>query len=150
MIINQIIEGITVAIAEEFGDDFNIYVEQIEQELEEPCFFVHLVTGNHELFLGKRYQGVHHFDIQYFPSSDSIQRECNDVAERLSGCLEYIILYDDATKQNEAKPIRGGQMSYNLIDGVLHFNIYYNGFILKKEEQTEMESLLQSTTARDD
>ena len=87
--INQIIDAISVAIAEEFGDNYNIYDERINQELEEPCFFISLVDGNRTLFLNRRYLGQHHFCVQYFPGSSTIQRECNDVAERLYGCLVF-------------------------------------------------------------
>ena len=38
--INEIIDGISVAINTEFGDDYEIYTESIEQGLEEPCFSI--------------------------------------------------------------------------------------------------------------
>ena len=147
--INQIIEGITVAIGEEFGDGYNIYVEQIEQDLSEPCFFVACLNPTHELFLGRRYFRQNHFDIQYFPGSDSVQRECNDVAMRLYECLEYITLYDAGTQTNESKPIRGGEMHYEMVDGVMHFFIDYNCFVTKRESDTLMEILEQTTITKD-
>lgn len=36
--INKVIDGISKAINEEFGDEYNIYTEEIEQGLKEPCF----------------------------------------------------------------------------------------------------------------
>lgn len=148
--INQIIDAISVAIAEEFGDDYNIYDERINQELEEPCFFISLVNDNRELFLDKRYYSQNHFVVQYFPGSDLIQRECNDVAERLHGCLEYITLYDADAEQDETKPIRGGQMQSEMKDDVLHFFVDYNGFLMKQTTETNMENLLQQVNVADE
>lgn len=147
--INQIIDAISVAIAEEFGDDYNIYDERINQELEEPCFFIHLLNGDHELFLNQRYYRQNHFDVQYFPGSSAIQRECNDVGERLSGCLEYITLYDANAEQDEVKPIRGGSMHYEIKDDVLHFFVDYNGFLKKQITETEMKTLSQQVDVKE-
>lgn len=38
--INAIIEAISVALNGEFGDSYEIHMEEIEQGLEEPCFFI--------------------------------------------------------------------------------------------------------------
>lgn len=148
--INQIIDAISVAIAEEFGDDYNIYDERINQELEEPCFFISLVDGNRNLFLNNRYLGQLHFCVQYFPGSGNIQRECNDVSELLHDCLEYITLYDADAQEYEAKPIRGGQMHSEMKDDVLHFFIEYNGFLMKQTTETNMENLSQQVDVTDE
>lgn len=150
MMINQIIEAISVAIAEEFGQEYNIYVEQIDQSLEEPCFFIHLVDADHTLYLGNRYHKTNNFDIQYFPNPNNIQFECNDVSERLYNCLEYITLYDADVQENESMPIRSGLMHHEVIDGVLHFMTSYNGFTLKSVEQTEMKALSESVNVDND
>lgn len=36
--INKIIDGISISLNAEFGDDYKIYTESIEQGLKEPCF----------------------------------------------------------------------------------------------------------------
>ena len=38
--INKIIDGICAVINLEFGDEYEIYTESIEQGLEEPCFLL--------------------------------------------------------------------------------------------------------------
>lgn len=37
--VNRIIDGISIRINEVFGDDYEIYSEDIEQGFKEPCFF---------------------------------------------------------------------------------------------------------------
>ena len=49
--INAIIEAISVALNGEFGDSYEIHMEEIEQGLEEPCFFIFLVGGGKREFL---------------------------------------------------------------------------------------------------
>ncbi len=145
---NQIIEAITTAIGNEFGDGYNIYIEQIEQELDEPCFFVHQINGKHDLFLWNRYHDTHHFDVQYFPGTESIQTECNGVSDRLEQALEYIFMYD-SEQQLEEKPIRGTNMHSDIQDGVLHFFIDYNGFVIKQVELGNMENVSQNISVRE-
>ena len=53
--INAIIEAISVALNGEFGDSYEIHMEEIEQGLEEPCFFIFCLNPTNDLFLGKRY-----------------------------------------------------------------------------------------------
>lgn len=36
---NDIIVGISTALYKEFGDEYEIYQEEIRQGLKEPCFF---------------------------------------------------------------------------------------------------------------
>ena len=38
--VNRIIDGISIRINEVFGDDYEIYSEDIEQGFKEPCFFI--------------------------------------------------------------------------------------------------------------
>ena len=50
--INAIIEAISVALNGEFGDSYEIHMEEIEQGLEEPCFFIFCLNPTNDLFLG--------------------------------------------------------------------------------------------------
>lgn len=38
--INSIIEAISVSLNGEFGDDYEIHMEEIKQGLKEPCFLL--------------------------------------------------------------------------------------------------------------
>lgn len=142
--INEIIEAISVSLNEEFGDDYETHMEEIRQGLKEPCFFITCINPTNELLIGKRYSRTNQFCIQYFPKTDKIQRECNDVAERMWQGLEYITIY------GEDKPIRGTKMNYKVVDGVLNFFVNYNCIAYKVEQQTPMENLESSTSVKGD
>lgn len=122
---NSIIEAISTALDAEFGEKYEIHMEEIKQGLKEPCFFIVSLNPTTELFLGKRYFKTNNFCIQYFPESAKKQRECNDVAERMNWCLEYITVDGDKC--------RGTKMHNEVIDGVLNFFVSYNFFVYKQE-----------------
>lgn len=133
--INSIIEAISITLDAEFG--YETHMEEIKQDLVEPCFYISCLNPTVELFLGKRYFRQNQFVIQYFPESDNEQRECNSVAERLMWLLEYITLDGDLT--------HGTAMKYEVIDGILNFFVNYDCFVYRVEENTPME-VMESTT----
>ena len=142
--INAIIEGISAVLNGEFGDGYEIYIEDISQGLEEPCFFIQAIYPTRKLFFGKRYLSTNQFCIQYYPATEEEHRECNDVAERMYRCLEYIAISDDD------RPSMGTKMKYEVTDdGVLHFFVNYDCFIRKTEQQEPMETLKASTGVKE-
>lgn len=141
--IKKIIDGICGALFQEFSSEYEIYTEEIKQGLKEPCFSVVLLAPTTSKFLGKRYYKTHPFCIHYFPKSQTAAKaECFDVIERLTDCLEYIIVDGDLT--------RGTGMNSEIIDGVLSFFVNYDMFVIKdQEEQTSMENIKQTTGVKE-
>lgn len=133
--INSIIAAISVALNAEFG--YENHMEEIKQDLVEPCFFIQCVNPTTELFLGKRYFRQNLFCIQYFPEGEDKQRECNEVAEKMIWCLEYITV--------DGQKMRGTKMKYNVAGGVLNFFANYDCFVYRIEADEAMETL-ESTT----
>lgn len=143
--LNKIIDGICEALNTEFGDSYEIYTEEVHQNLTEPCFSVVLVKPSTKQFLGKRYFRKNLFCIHYFPQDkDSPNAECFDVYERLADCLEYIEVDGDAVRGTK---IEGGDNP--VTDGVLTFMVSYDMFVMKDAEgEPEMETLEQSTEVK--
>lgn len=138
--INKIIDGISEAINKEFGDGYDIYTESIEQGLEEPCFSILCLNPTNEQFFGKRYFRQNQFVIQYFPSTDEKNTECNAVRERLFDCLDIIIVNGDQT--------RGTKMKGEIVDGVLNFMLNFDMFVYKVQELDKMDSHSVSTDVK--
>lgn len=140
--IEKIIDGISEALNTEFGDEYDIYTEDIEQGLNEPCFSIVLLKPSVNQFLGKRYYRTHLFCVHYFPKSTNESKlECFKIEERLMNCLEYITVDGDS--------IRGKNMFGEISDGVLAFMIEYNMFVNKEQVvEPAMETLRQSTHVR--
>lgn len=136
--INSIIEAISIALDAEFG--YENHMEEIKQDLKEPCFFISCINTTTRLFFWKRYFRENQFCIQYFPETDNKQRECNEVAEKLTWLLEYINVFDTL--------IHGTKMRYEVIDSVLNFFVNYDCFVYKAEDETLMETMKSNTCVK--
>lgn len=125
--INSIIEEISRVIREEFGSRYTNYMEEVKQDLKEPCFFILCLKPADKLFLKNRYYRTNQFCIQYFPEDRyNKRRECNDTAERLLRCLKWLKIL--------GKQVMGRNMEYEIVDGVLHFFVDYDMYVEQREE----------------
>lgn len=125
--INKIIDGISIALNAEFGNDYEIYTDNIEQGLKEPCFSIVCLNPRMNQFLGKRYFRQNQFCIHYFPKSKE-SNEALAVIERLFGCLEIITVDGDQC--------RGTGMNVEITGGDVSFIVNYDLFVYKKKEDT--------------
>lgn len=112
----QVITGISEALTDTFGDGYTIYVEDVDPKVK-PCFYISTLSNSIKQVVGNRYQMNHQFDIQYF-SLQNTNVDRLQVAEKLYETLEFI--------QYDTNMMHGTSMSYQIVDGVLHFNISYN------------------------
>ena len=83
MTIQSLIDAIAEALFQEFGSDYEIYTEKVEQDLSEPCFLIRCINPTRNVFLGKCDKRTNQFSIQYIPSTPEINAECISVMERL-------------------------------------------------------------------
>lgn len=136
--LNKIITGISQKLDEEFNteenQEYTIYTEDVEQGLDEPCFFIFSLKPSSKQLVGNRYERKYPFDIHYFPKDeDNINNEINEVTERLFTALEYITI--DGL-------VRGTNMNAEIVDNVLHFFINFNMIVRKEiEKDPYMEEL---------
>ena len=139
--INEIIEAISTALNEEFGDCYEIHMEEIRQDLKEPCFFIQCLNPTVQLFRGKKYFRQNPFCIQYFPETrNDYNRECLEVAERMFFCLEYI---------NAKGWMRGTRMRSRITDGVLSYFVNYDCYVYKTENIPVMEDFVSHTLVKE-
>lgn len=131
--INRIIDGISISLNAEFGDNYKIYTESIEQGLKEPCFSIICVNPTNELFRDKKYFRKNLFCIQYFPKGEDKRSECMDVLERMFDCLEVIKIGEDLQM--------GTSMHGEVVDEVLNFFVNYDMFVYKVESTDAMETM---------
>ena len=140
MTITELIDAIAEALFQEFGSDYEIHTEKVEQGLEEPCFILRCLNPTKNVDLGLRYKRTNQFSVQYIPSTAEVFTECAAVLERLFECLENVILH--------GKPIHGTELHGEITNGILTFTVNYDGFVLKVEEHTSMEDLEILTEAK--
>lgn len=136
--INTITEAISIALDAEFGDGYEIHIEEISQDMDGHTFFIQCLNPTDRLFLGKRHFRQNQFCIQYFPlSEDDRNRECYEVLERMETCLEYI---------DVDGPMMGTKMNGKVVDGVLNFFVNYDCFVYRRGEAVPMMEEASSET----
>lgn len=133
--LNKIIIGISQALDAEFNSEnegYIIHTENVEQGLEEPCFFIFSLKPSSKQLVGNRYERKYPFDIHFFPDTElvdgisTINNQINEVTERLFTALEYITVDNGL--------VRGTSINAEKVDDVLHFFINFN-MIVKKETE---------------
>lgn len=132
--IQETIEAIAVTLNSVFGDDYEIYQNNVKQGLKEPCFFIAVLKPEISPLVGQRLIECDPFDIQYFPKKQGDNVELFAVAEKLIAALDFITLLN-------GDRLHGTNISYEVIDEVLHFFVNYNVPMIKQMEKTYMETL---------
>jgi hypothetical protein len=113
-----------------------IYNEKIEQDFEEPCFFIKVLSSAQDKELNRRYKKNISFDIHYFSDKADINSDCLNMADSLYEALEYVPLGNSLYRTNN--------MTHEVIDGVLHFLLQFNYKVIKQIEAVEkMNTLMQ-------
>ena len=106
----------------------------MKQGLTEPCFFIAVLKPEQTPLLGDRAIWRNPFDIHYFPKEPGTNAELYDVATKLMYYLRYITLPD-------GDMLRGMSISFEAVDGVLHFFVSYNLIVNIPKELPTMETL---------
>ncbi len=125
MTAQTLINAVSQSIDSAFGE-CEIYEDEPEQGLNEPCFLIVLIESSSKWVMGNRYEAFHSFDIHYFPKENKAGK-MYQVADALCSLLEYI--------KTEEGMIRGENLRSKIQDGVLHFFVDYKFFTMKHVER---------------
>lgn len=128
MLIKEIINGISKKIYGFYEGLYDIYVEDVEQGLEVPCFMINLISSNIRMILKPRYMFESVFDVIYFGEG---YKDCMDRGSELYDILEYITI-------NDKDLIRGTKMNMDIIKNILHFRVRYNLILQNKPDIINM------------
>lgn len=132
--LNEIIKGVSMKLNAAFGNRYRAYENDVKQGLKPPCFFIGVLKPELSPLVGRRYLSTNPFDIRFIPPDGGRNTEMFSVAAELLEALEYITLPD-------GDMLRGTGMSYEVVDGVLHFFVSYNLTLIKPVEKIPMETL---------
>lgn len=139
MLVTELLDWLTINLHSEFGDDYQYYVEEIEQDVSKPCFSV-ITLEPAVISRGTfKYRKVVPLVIHYFTDCDNTSgamRDCQSVGERLWNKLEYLSCGDVL--------LRGEGLSWGMTDGVLQFFVTYTFDIMRTEDKTLMDDGLSS------
>lgn len=132
--LNDIVAGIALSIRGEFGTDSKIYMNDVEQGLSPPCFFVSALKPELSPIIGARYMSRNSFVVQYFPADRKDNADMNNTAERMADVLEFI------NPPAAGHPLHGTGMSWEITDGVLSFFVNYNLPLRRQIAHDHMET----------
>lgn len=128
MFIKEIINGISKKIYGFYEGLYDIYVEEVEQGLQMPCFMINLISSDIRMILKPRYIFESVFDVIYFGDG---YKDCLDKGSELFDILEYITI-------NNKDLIRGTKMNMDIIKNILHFRVNYNLILQNKPDIIDM------------
>ena len=128
MLIKEIINGISQKIYGFYEGLSDIYVEEVEQGLQIPCFMINLISSDIRMILKPRYKFESVFDVIYFGDG---YKDCMDRGSELYDILEYITI-------NNKDLIRGTKMNMDIIKNILHFRVRYNLILQNKPDIIDM------------
>ena len=111
-----------------------IYKEKVVQGMIKPCFFVWQMDVEQEKLMRNNYERVYQMNVRYHPEDNDLKRyqTLADIGNKLLEHLTHIEVpifsgrYDNEGEPIEdRKPIRGSQMSFNIVDDVLQVFVTY-------------------------
>lgn len=132
--LNDILAGMAKALGAAFGGGYRVYENDVSQGLQEPCFFIAALRPSQRDLLAGRAVRRYPFDVHFFPAPPGTNAELYDMAERLMAVLRYIELPGGGL-------LRGRELSYEAVDGVLHFFISYSAVVNAPKVLPNMEIL---------
>ena len=132
--ITKFLNGVITGLHTEFGDGYQYRIEDTEQNFKKPAFRVDILNPTIRSNHPKKYERTFPLVIHYFtdkPETNSANKDCYAVAERIMDAIEYITV--------DSSLFRGEEISFELVEGVLQFFITYSTEVIKQEELVMME-----------
>lgn len=140
--LNEILDGVTRRVNELFGDDYEIYTDEVQQGLKEPCFFVQILEPSEKQIIGQRYYRQTTVSIQYFSGKvEGALREMNRAGDILLNGMEYITLKDGSLLRGTGRMVRP-----DMEQKALTFLVNYNMFVLKEKMREDAMGGLEAKT----
>lgn len=116
--IENIINAISTRLYDLFGDEYTIYIDDVQQGLKEPCFIITIIELMRNDYLRGRYNISVPFDIIYIPKNNNYN--VYSVSEILLDNLDFV---ENADHKNK---YIGRNMRSEVIEKELHFFVDYN------------------------
>lgn len=136
--VNKILDAVTIQLGKTFGTNYHYYVEDVKQALKTPCFTIDMIKPWERSRSPILYDRTMPVVIHYFhDDKTTLKKSSYDIGERTIECLEYLPVED--------KCIRGEDISWHMVDGVLQIFVTYR-FITRKDSvgEVRMEELTET------
>lgn len=125
---SAIARNIAKNIKLEGSTPFKIYKEKTVQSFHKPSFFIWVLDVSQEKLMNNNYQRDYQMNIRFHTVDDNPKEYevLSDVGNQLLCSLALLnVPILDTNKVEVTKPVKGKQMSFNIVDGVLQFYVTY-------------------------
>lgn len=143
--IDKIVSGMAKAIRTEFPEIKKIYRMTIEQELDAPAFFIHVIDTTHQEQIGGFYTQRYLIEVVYFPDETDPEKAVIDLWEKAEA-LTPMFRHIDA----------GGQIltaantpEVTMVDNVLHVQGEYTVRWRRMSDNPKMQRFSEDLKAED-
>ena len=127
--VNEVLNGVSNQLFTKFGVDYRYYVEDVEQNLNKPCFTMNCIVPLQRSRSNVLYNRTFPIVVHYFGLDRAdTKKDCYEKAELMVEALEYIPV--------KGSLIRGENISWQIVDGVLQVFVTYT-FITAKDSLQE-------------
>lgn len=127
-------DGISEQLYKCFGEQYEIYPEEVKQGLKKPCFFIKLIKPSFTKERDEIYYAENLYCVHFFPENTKEPKaECYATLDRLYMALELIEI--------NGNPVRGIGMNGEIHDEILQFHVNYNVFVRRVNDPIMMETL---------
>lgn len=135
----SIIDAISIRLNEVFGDEYTIYLESVEQDLQTPCFFIQPIDSMGSDMIYNRVSRSHIFMIDYLPNDDNGHRsQFAEITDKLFDSFESLTLGDGTRLPTFNRTV-------NVTDDVLHFSIQFKFYGYKDLSEEDVQETLNLT-----
>lgn len=133
LIKSAIARNITKNISLQNNTPFKVYKEKTVQSFNKPSFFIWVMDVSQRKLMNNNYERYYQMNIRFHTVDDNPKEyeELSDIGNKLLyslALLDVPILVFDALSNKtieQNKPIKGTQMSFNIVDGVLQMFVTY-------------------------
>lgn len=123
-----------MALLKKAFPNFNIYGEEVKQGWKEPCFFVREIETVQQSELQGRLIRRHSFEITCFLDKHVTNDPNSQQAEIGKQLAELLLYLPDAR-------LHGRNVSYQIVDGILHFLVDYKINLRQTKSEPKMQEL---------
>ena len=128
--LQDIITGISQKLHLNFGDEYAIYLDRIEQGMKRPCFFIQSDKSEGKRVLGNRFYSTNSFKITFYPaSSSSLKQELEEIGRFLISHLDLV--------ETASGIYNGTNLAYEMDKASLKFTVNYNYFVMKSDVKAD-------------
>lgn len=132
----ELIDAMSVRLDEVFDGKYAVYLEEVEQGLQTPCFFIEPIYSTDRNMISNRKYRTYDFVIHFIPDdADGHRTQFAEVADKLFDNFDLFELSNGAVIPTFDRKI-------NVVEDVLQFEVCFRYYTYsEKEDGPLMDSL---------